>query len=85
MIPNKNIAAFVYNRLYLKRIILENDIRFNENVKVCEDTLFNYEYANAINSIAFINNPLYYYRINSDSTMFQKKMNPGEINSEYSI
>lgn len=45
MIPNKNIAAFVYNRLYLKRIILENDIRFN--VKVCEDTLFNYRYANA--------------------------------------
>lgn len=79
MIPNKNIAAFVYNRLYLKRIILENDIRFNENVKVCEDTLFNYEYANAINSIAFINNPLYYYRINSDSTMFQKKMNPGKL------
>lgn len=85
MIPNKNIAAFVYNRLYLKRIILENDIRFNENVKVCEDTLFNYEYANAINSIAFINNPLYYYRINSDSTMFQKKMNPGKLTAEYSI
>ena len=43
MIPEKNIAAFVYNRLYLTQIIMEKNIRFNQNVQVCEDTLFNYE------------------------------------------
>lgn len=79
MIPNRNIAAFVYNRLYLTQTIIEKKIKFNQNVRVCEDTLFNYEYMKAIKKIVFIDNALYFYRINTGSTMFQKKMNPAKL------
>lgn len=79
MVPDRNIAAFVYNRLYLTQIVRENNIRFNQNVRVCEDTLFNYEYMKQVKQIVFIENALYFYRINVDSTMFQKKMNPAKL------
>jgi glycosyltransferase involved in cell wall biosynthesis len=79
MIPEKNIAAFVYNRLYLTQIIMEKNIRFNQNVQVCEDTLFNYEYMKFIKNVVFINNALYFYRINAGSTMFKKEMNPAKL------
>lgn len=79
MIPEKNIAAFVYNRLYLTQIIMEKNIRFNQNVQVCEDTLFNYEYMKFIKNVVFINNALYFYRINVGSTMFKKEMNPAKL------
>ena len=75
----KNIAAFVYNRLYLTQIIMEKNIRFNQNVQVCEDTLFNYEYMKFIKNVVFINNALYFYRINVGSTMFKKEMNPAKL------
>ena len=57
MIPEKNIAAFVYNRLYLTQIIMEKNIRFNQNVQVCEDTLFNYEYMKFIKNVVCSSSP----------------------------
>lgn len=58
---------------------MEKNIRFNQNVQVCEDTLFNYEYMKFIKNVVFINNALYFYRINVGSTMFKKEMNPAKL------
>lgn len=81
-IPQDNIAAFVWNRLYKYDIVQKNEIRFSENVMVCEDTLFNYEYAKVCNKIMCYNEALYCYQINTDSVMFKKGFNKNKLTAE---
>ena len=72
-LPSCKIAAFVWNRLYRKEYIDKYSIRFHTDIKVCEDTLFNFEYLKNINSIYVVNESLYEYQINSNSAMFGDK------------
>lgn len=78
-IPRNNIAAFVWNRMYKVDILKKENIRFKESVKVSEDTLFNLEYLNYADKITYIDNPLYFYRLNESSTMFNNSFNPAKL------
>ena len=79
MVPQQNIAAFVWNRLYRIPIIQDHAIRFNETVYACEDTLFNFIYMQYVNNVGICNEHLYHYVINSSSAMFGKKFNERKI------
>lgn len=80
-IPTDFIAAFVWNRLYKTDLIRSNRIRFNENIRVCEDTLFNYVYAKKCRNIVVLKVPLYYYNINENSAMFSGKFNLNKLSA----
>lgn len=59
---NKFNKSFVYGKIYKKSIIERNNIKFNENISLGEDTLFVMEYLYFIeNGIAILNKSLYHY------------------------
>lgn len=78
-LPSCWIAAFVWNRLYRKKYIDEYSIRFHTDIKVCEDTLFNFEYLKNINNVYVVNESLYEYQINSNSAMFSGEFNVNKL------
>lgn len=53
-----------WNHIYKKDIVLSNNIKFNENQKIAEDTLFNFEYTLNSESFIIVNYTTYYYRQN---------------------
>lgn len=79
MLPERKMAAFVWNRLYKASIVKNNGIRFNTKVKVCEDTLFNYEVLKYCREVAVVDEPLYHYNINNDSAMFRRGFNQNKL------
>jgi len=56
-----------YCYLYRKSVIVEHDIFFDENTKHFEDREFNWKYLCHCNTFAWIDAPLYGYRINDTS------------------
>lgn len=62
----------VWNKIYIKDIIIKNNIFFNPEIKVGEDLLFNFQYAQFINEVIYISKPLYYYRCSPNSVMSTK-------------
>jgi len=64
----RNILAFKYdyanwNKLYLRSIIMGNEIYFSEEMSIWEDLLFNLQYSKYVNRISLLKEPLYNYRI----------------------
>lgn len=62
----KNMAA-VWSKVYKRSFILENHICFTENIINGEDELFNIQVILAAAKYIFINNNIYYYRVNEAS------------------
>lgn len=54
--------------LYRRDIIIENQLLFDSTLKQGEDKLFNYSYHMHIKSLAYLNCPMYHYRLHSVST-----------------
>lgn len=79
MLPKRDIAAFVWNRLYRAKIIKENHIQFDKRIKVCEDTLFNFMVQECCKKIVVVDVPLYCYRINSEGAMFKPQFNKNKL------
>ena len=74
----KNDAQHLYfgytvNKVFRKSIIDTYNIRFREGLSISEDEVFTHDYARYINSIRFIDAPLYQYRIQSVSMTNRKK------------
>lgn len=69
---NSGLLNPLWNKLYKKHIIIENNIRFKEDVKTGEDFIFNLQYISFIKNISFIDEALYYYiRRNNNSITYQ--------------
>lgn len=56
-----NILWFPWNKFYKRKILLENKIKFNQDVRIGEDTLFNIAYIKKIDKIKSISETLYNY------------------------
>lgn len=54
--------------LYRRDIIIDNHLLFDNTLKQGEDKLFNYSYHMHIKSFAYLNRPMYHYRLHSEST-----------------
>lgn len=57
----RNDFGFVWNKLYKNSIIKKSNIRFNENLYIREDLVFNLEYFKNVNKILGIDNKIYHY------------------------
>lgn len=71
--------GYVWNKLFTKSIIMENNIRFDSTIFYNEDRLFVFEYTQSIKKdIYFLKELLYYYQLTESSAMnksYNKKMN----------
>lgn len=66
------------NKIYSKKIIEENNIRFNRDISLGEDALFNLEYLGFIDGgINYINTCLYNYRQSSSVSLTSKYLHDG--------
>lgn len=79
LIPNDNIAAFAWNRLYKLDIINDTGLRYDARIYGNEDALFNYQYLKYCDKVAVVDKALYHYIINTGSIMFSKGYNPKRI------
>lgn len=60
---------FCWNKLYKTQIIKDNNIKFDENIKLGEDALFLYEYFKYCTSIRSIKDAVYNYEKNNNSAV----------------
>lgn len=72
VLKNNQITGYCWNKLYKKDIIIKNKIKFNKNIQVCEDLLFNIEYLQHTNKIAYCSYNLYHYMDNQSSIVNTK-------------
>lgn len=65
----KMYLGYLWNKIFLKSIIIENNIKFYENIKIWEDLVFCIEYIYSIQLSCYIHLPLYYYVQRENSTV----------------
>lgn len=58
---SNDFAGYTWNKLYKKEIIDNNKIKFDENILIAEDNLFNFEYLLKCKSVIVVNKVMYYY------------------------
>lgn len=75
ILSKKYFRGYVFNKLYKKELI--NKIRFHSDIYIAEDLLFNCEYLLKCKKCSYLNEKLYYYCDNKNSTLNKK------INSKY--
>ena len=75
LILNKDVSGVPWNKLFHMDIIKKYDIHFDENIKVCEDLLFNIEYAMHVDSAIMVmdcNESMYMYNRREGSALHIK-------------
>ena len=68
--------GYVWNKMYRMKTIRDNNIFFNEEIDMCEDMLFNFEYMKYCQKALSINKKNYFYRCDystSSKNIFNKK------------
>lgn len=56
-----------WSKAYALDVIKKNDIKFEKNLKIGEDSCFNFQFLECIQKVVFINIPVYFYDINEES------------------
>lgn len=64
----------VWNKLYKREIIMKHNIRFDTEISMCEDALFNFEYFRYINKAYYIKDEIYFY-FNRENSLVSKVTN----------
>lgn len=67
VIGNGTYKGYVVNKLFKKDIILNNNIRFKQDVHMCEDLIFCLEYLSHVRLVCCLSDNLYHYVIRSGS------------------
>lgn len=62
-----------WGKIFKKSIIKENNIKFNSELIIGEDFIFNLQYLNHIKKLSVEHECLYHYRINQESTLNKYK------------
>lgn len=63
----QEFKGFLCNKLYKKSIIKKYNLDLNENVSMCEDLLFNFEYFKHVKRICYTKSQFYGYLINGNN------------------
>lgn len=66
---NQQILFSIWNKVYSKNILIENNIRFTKGMKIGEDYFFNINYLLHTRSVVGIHDRLYVYREREGSAM----------------
>ena len=73
----------LWNKIYISKIIKENNIKFDETYELGEDFLFNLDYIKYVEKASFINEPLYIYTDGEFGLKLRYRANKFEI--EYDL
>lgn len=65
----------LWTKLFRRRILVENNVRFSTNISLFEDGLFGITAFEFVKSVVYIQEPLYNYRILSNSLCHSYKFN----------
>lgn len=76
-------ASAVWNKVYQRKIIEQNGLRFSKNLVLGEDLIFNIEYFCCIKNIDLFNEALYYYLQSENSIMRSYRKNNIEYVKAY--
>lgn len=71
------VSLSVCCAVFKRSIIESHHIRFNENMKTCEDFMFSLIYYQYVQNYSVINKPIYYYRQNIDSATGKRALQHG--------
>ena len=74
--PHKMWVGWAWGKLYSIKIIKNYNIKYDESISICEDSLFNVMYLNHAKKIVKSNVPLYHYRIRQQSATRLANENP---------
>lgn len=66
--------CFVWDKVYLNRVIQDNHIRFPKGIKTSEDLLFNAEYLRHIRTAYVSDKNIYFHRSNQEGVAFNPKL-----------
>jgi len=72
-----------WGKLFLRQIIIDNGILFEENIQFAEDFRFNLEYLKYVKHISILHDSSYQYRIDTICSLSKKKRNPFKYWEEY--
>lgn len=78
-----NYDGYLWNKIFQRKIIENNELRFRENIVVWEDMLFVLEYLKKCNRIVISNNKLYYYRYREGSAVNNTRID--KYRSKYEV
>ncbi len=67
MFSSNMYKGFLWNKLFKKEIIVKEKIRFNNDISMCEDLLFVYEYIFYSKEIRYIPEVGYFYKMRKSS------------------
>ena len=73
----------MWNKIYISKIIKENNIKFNKKYELGEDFLFNLDYIKNIEKGSYINESLYIYT--DGDTGLKLRYRPNKFNIEYEL
>ena len=73
----------IWNKIYLSKVIKEQSLRFNEELDLGEDFIFNLSYLFYINKAGYINEDLYIY--NNGQNGLKLKYREDRFNIEYAL
>lgn len=66
--------GYLWNKIFLKDVIIQNSILFDPDIKIWEDMLFCLKYLVHVKKIVHINKAIYYYVNHSESVMNDKSI-----------
>lgn len=69
IIRDDGFQGFLVNKLFKKKILDLNNIKFDEHISICEDLLFCCQYLACINSVAYTTEKLYGYIQHENSAL----------------
>lgn len=73
---SNEIGGYICNKVFLNKIIRDNNLRFNEKIHLCEDLIFIFDYIQFVTKVSYVKKILYYYRMrksSASSNFFNKK------------
>lgn len=83
ILDGKSYDGYLWNKIFLRSIINENNISFDENVNMWEDLCFVIKYLKCINQCTYINRIVYFYRQRPNSAIRKKSID--KLNSKVQV
>lgn len=85
VLGDKNVGGYCWNKLFRRQIIIDNDLRFDPSVKLCEDVLFVMQYVQHMDCSYVFLNALYHYEETVGSGKYSWKKMATAINAYENI
>lgn len=70
-LQKNNLFNVVWNKIYKRKTISENNIEFNKDISIAEDLEFNLDYIKYTNKISYLNEVLYLYKTSSNGLNYR--------------